>query len=192
MSASSVDARFFEALYTRSPDPWGYQTSAYERDKYAHTLNSIPFRSYSRALEMGCSGGVFTRMLAPRCRALTAVDYSVAAVERARAQTADLVNVQIEHLDLRAELPPGPFDLIVCSELLYYWEAREVERAVTRIQAALADGGVLVAVHWTGHDPDAPLDGLKVHQLVRDSIGLACTARERRSHYVLERYEVAR
>ncbi len=191
MSAGSVDAEFFDALYARSPDPWGYRSSTYERDKYAHTLNTIPFRSYGHALEMGCSGGVFTCQLAPRCKTLVAVDYSAPAVEQARARTADLGNVEVEQVDLRAGLPAGPFDLIVCSELLYYWEAEEVEQAAARMGAALASGGVLVAVHWTGSDPSAPLDGIRVHELLSGAIGLQRTCSERRARYVLERYEAA-
>ena len=46
---------------------------------------------------------------------------------------------------------PGPFDLIVCSEVLYYWDRGCWARRWTRDRGALAPGGSLLAVHWRPH-----------------------------------------
>ena len=64
----------FEALYRADPDPWGYTHSAYERDKYAATLEACGPGPFAHALELGGSIGVFSALLAPRCRALTTID----------------------------------------------------------------------------------------------------------------------
>ncbi len=66
----------FEELYKKSEDPWSFATSEYERRKYERTLDALGGRRFSQALELGCSIGVFTAMLAPHCDELVAVDTS--------------------------------------------------------------------------------------------------------------------
>ena len=78
----------FEARYAADPDPWDFETSAYEHDKYERTLAALGDRRYARAFEAGCSIGVFTAMLAERCDALLAVDIAQAAVDAARERLA--------------------------------------------------------------------------------------------------------
>ena len=39
--AASLPAAYFEAIYERDPDPWRFQTSAYERAKYDATLAAL-------------------------------------------------------------------------------------------------------------------------------------------------------
>ncbi len=70
----SLDSRYFEDIYTRAIDPWGFRTSPYERGKYEATIGILPRTTYRSALEVGCSIGVFTRMLAERCDAVLALD----------------------------------------------------------------------------------------------------------------------
>src|SRR5579859_5981551 len=79
-----VAASFFEDLYERSEDPWSFATSEYERQKYAHTLSSLGARRFARALECGCSIGVFTELLASATEELVAIDVSERALARAR------------------------------------------------------------------------------------------------------------
>ncbi len=64
---SSLDRSYFETLYSQSVDPWDFRTSPYEQRKYAATLDILSRPRYARALEVGCSIGVLTRLLAGRC-----------------------------------------------------------------------------------------------------------------------------
>ena len=64
-------------------------------------------------------------------------------------------------------MPGGPFSTIVCSEILYYWSPELVAEGLRRIEAALAPGGTLVAVHWRHGDPRRELDGDDVHAILR-------------------------
>jgi predicted TPR repeat methyltransferase len=57
-----------------------------ERRKFAATLDRCGPGPFDRALELGCSVGTFTELLAPRCRSLLAVDVSQRAVDRTRAR----------------------------------------------------------------------------------------------------------
>jgi peptidoglycan/xylan/chitin deacetylase (PgdA/CDA1 family) len=139
--------RTFDDLFGATEDPWNY-SSHYETTKYSHTLSLIPGGRPQRALEVGCAEGHFTSQLASKVDRLTAVDISALALDRARHRCASYPHVEFEQLNIFEQPLPGPFDLIVCSELLYY--ARDLEvlsRAARAIADALAPGGALVTAH---------------------------------------------
>ena len=169
-SFTALEADDFDVRYRADPDPWAYESSPYELAKYERTLAAVPPGPIGRALELGCSNGAFTARLAPRCEILIAIDFSAEAVGLASARAGELAGVRIERRDLRDGLPAGRFDLIVCSEVLYYLGRGEVERFCERLPAALSPAGRLVAVHWCGEDPRAPLDGGEVHRALREHL----------------------
>jgi SAM-dependent methyltransferase len=152
--AGSLGQRLVCALYFgykhREADPWAYTSSPYEQRKYARTLSLVAGRAYGRALELGCSEGVFTRMLAEGGHGgeLVAVDISRAALRRARERCAAWPHVRFERRDAFGALPPGRFDLVICAELLYYAGLR-APAVARRIAAALAPGGRVVLAHPT-------------------------------------------
>jgi peptidoglycan/xylan/chitin deacetylase (PgdA/CDA1 family)/SAM-dependent methyltransferase/GT2 family glycosyltransferase len=153
-----ADRHVFEALFARRADPWRYE-SRYEREKYEQTLGLLPRRPIRRALEIGCAEGHFTVRLAPRVDLLVAADISRIALERAAARCRGLAGVSFLPLDVATEAPPGLFDLIVCSEVLYYVGGREELEACTgRLAEALEPGGHLLSAHANllSDDPDEP------------------------------------
>jgi predicted TPR repeat methyltransferase len=157
---------YFEGLYAESGDPWSFETSEYERDKYERTLAALGGRRFRRALEAGASIGVFTRMLADRCDELLAVDVSERAVAAARERLSGLEHVRVERRTLPEEMPEGPFDLIVASEVLYYFPKEEMLAMLRGLERELAPGGVLLAVHWRRETKTYPLQGDEVHELL--------------------------
>jgi cyclopropane fatty-acyl-phospholipid synthase-like methyltransferase len=177
----------FERLYEESADPWEYATSRYEQAKYRATLEAVPDPA-GKALELGSSIGVFTAMLAPRCERLVAVDFSAAAVERAGERLAADTTVEVERRVLPEQMPEGPFETIVCAEILYYWSPALVKEGLRRIEAALQPGGTLVAVHWRGSDPRRELDGDDVHAILREHTALRHLDGEINPEYILDRW----
>ncbi len=154
---------YFERLYAESADPWDFEASAYEAEKYAATLAALPHDRYGSVLELGCSIGVLTEQLAPRCGKLLAVDVSEVALEQARRRCADLPQVTFMRCDLAQEFPDGRFDLILVSEVGYYFAQRDLEALRARIAQALLPGGQLLLVHYTG-ETNYPLTADQVHQ----------------------------
>jgi SAM-dependent methyltransferase len=144
----SVQPEYFEALYARNPDPWGFEGSAYERDKYADTLASLPRPRYASGLEVGCSIGMLTRELAGRCDRLLGVDLAEAALDQARRRNADLPHVAFARMRFPDERPAGVFDLVVFSEVLYYFDEVDLGRVASAALSLLAPHGDLVLVHW--------------------------------------------
>ncbi len=160
----SRPASEFEHQYQQQGDPWGYETSPYEQGKYAATLAALPRPRYQTGLEIGCSIGVLTLLLAERCDQLLAIDFAATALARARVRLADQPHVEFRQLTLPDEFPSGKFDLIVLSEVGYYWSALALKQASDRIVAGLVPDGHLLLVHWLLPIDDAPLVGDDVHQ----------------------------
>ncbi len=158
--AASLAPAYFDALYARNPDPWGFETKPYERDKYAATLAALPRPRYGDALEVGCSIGVLTHALAPCCDQLLCLDAADAALKRARARNADHAGVKFRRARVPEEWPDGAFDLILLSEVLYYFARDDLSRVAHRVLGSLRPGGDAVLVHWLPYtDRDYPLTG---------------------------------
>jgi SAM-dependent methyltransferase len=143
----AYDPAYFEGLYGAN-DPFGFDRNPEESLKFGRTLELCGAGPIGRAIEMGCSEGSFTRLLAPRCESLLAVDISAAAVDRARERLRDLAHVSVEARALPMDFPDGPFDLIVASDVLYYWPMKDVIETSSRLERELAPGGALVALHY--------------------------------------------
>ncbi|PJJ47787.1 class I SAM-dependent DNA methyltransferase [Hymenobacter chitinivorans] len=155
---------YFEAVYQANEDPWHFETSPYEREKYAATVAALPRPQYARAFEIGCSLGVLTEQLAPRCGHLLAVDVAAAPLEKARQRCAALSQVEFRQMSLPDEFPvETSFDLIVLSEVGYYWSGPDLSQVTNLLLAALVPGGQLLLVHWTPPVHDYPLTGDEVH-----------------------------
>lgn len=184
-----LDREYFEDLYGQSPDPWGFETSPYERKKYERTLSVLQGRRYRRALEVGCSIGVFTAMLAPFCEELWAVDVSERAIAAARKRLAGFPHVHVGRRRLPEETHEGPFDLVVASEVLYYWPKEVMLAALRRFEEVLAPGGVLLAVHWRKETKTYPLQGDEVHALLLEHTRLTNTTAIVEPEYRLDLFE---
>ena len=169
MPQHSLDATYFDTIYAESDDPWHFTTSAYEAQKYASTIEMLGPAVYARGLEIGCSIGVLSRLLAERCHELLSVDISSRALESARKRCADITNVRFELADIPKTFPAGPFDLIVLSEVGYYWSDNDLALA-RRCIAATASCGTLALVHYLPKVYDYVRDGDAVHEsFLRDA-----------------------
>ncbi|CAO4172312.1 class I SAM-dependent methyltransferase [Methylorubrum aminovorans] len=154
----TLPERYFAEIYASDPDPWRFTSSAYEAEKYDATLRALPRTRYENALEVGCSIGVFTRALAPRCGALTALDVAQAALDAAQTRCAEYPQVRFVRGAVPEVWPEGRFDLIVFGEMLYFLSPADLARLVARVEASLEPGGDCVLVHWLG-ETDYPLSG---------------------------------
>jgi SAM-dependent methyltransferase len=165
--AKTVSPQYFIEQYKRVIDPWRYESSAYERRKYQATLDALPRARYRNALELACSVGVFTNMLAPRCDSLVAVDVSPEALQRAGNNCAHRRNVRFEQHTLPQDYPGGEFDLTTVCEMGYYFSIPDLAALRERVREHSADGAHVILVHWTppvaGHASTAE----EVHDVFR-------------------------
>jgi SAM-dependent methyltransferase len=171
-----MEAGYFDDMYARSDDPWGFTSRWYERRKYAISLAMLPQERYDSAFEPGCSIGVLTGQLAPRCGQLLACDGAAAAVSSAADRLRDYPHVRVQQRVLPAGWPAGTFDLLVFSEFLYYFGDRDLRTVLGQAARSLRAGGTLLAVHWRHEVPDYPRSGDSAHAAVAAQPGLALLA----------------
>jgi len=169
----TLGPEYFDALYTADPDPWKFAASPYEQAKYRLTLNAMPKPRYRSALEVGCSIGVLTRLLASRCDAVLAIDAAPTPLVESRRRCADLTGVRFEQMFVPKQWPDGVFDLILLSEVVYYLSREDVGRLATSVTRSLAPDGSVILVHWTG-STDYPLSGDEAVALFIERMGPVC------------------
>ncbi len=165
-------ADFFEAKYKRDLDPWHFETSAYEQARYDTIMRALGGRRYARGFEPGCSVGALTVRLARLCDHLHAIDVSPTAVARAQQRCAPCANVHLAVGSLADPLREGAFELVVLSEVGYYFPEAELSLIGRHLVAHLEPGGVLLAAHWLGHSADHRLSGDRVHEILSALSGL--------------------
>jgi len=187
---------YWESVYS-APDPWAYG-SAYEQLKYERTLSLLPSGTIDRALELACSEGWFSVMLAPRVGRLTAADISGTALGRARQRCARYANVDYRCLDFFDEPLPDGLDLLVCSEVLYDLRTgTELRRMAAKLAAALKPGGHLLTAHArllkddptrTGFDWDGAFGVDRIAAALAETPGLALVRSMQAELYRIDLY----
>lgn len=73
---NSLPPCYFDKLYSDDRDPWKFETSEYEANKYAATIAALPKVCYRSAFEIAGSINVLTEKLAQSCDCLLSVDVS--------------------------------------------------------------------------------------------------------------------
>ena len=187
----SLAGAFFDEFYAGIHDPWGFETRWYEQRKRGLTVAALPRERFRAALELGCSIGVVTAALADRCDTVTAIDIADQPLAVARARLAADASVTFARLTLPAEWPEGTFDLIVFSEVGYYFSAEELRHVLRRCRDSLAPDGVIVACHWRHPVPEYPLTGDQVHSALGRLDGIERTVEHRERDFLLEVFEAA-
>ncbi len=144
--------RKMERLFRRGEDPYGYFSHPHELEKQDRAGKMLSDRRYSRALEIGCAEGAFTRRLAACCDSVLAVDISTTALARARDRLGANKNVQFMRANVRELNVSGGWDLIVVSEVLYYLDkdilpVDAFDRLLARLAALLVPGGRILVLH---------------------------------------------
>ena len=167
-----VDLDSFEQFYRADRDPWDFTTSPYEQRKYDLTVASLPRRrQYQRCFEPGCSIGALTARLAMVATEVVALEASPTAAATAVTRLGAFPNVSVHHGSILEHWPDGEFDLIVFSEIGYYWDRPELTTIVERARGCLQPEGHLVGVHWLGNSDDHLLNGSEVHEIIAGRLG---------------------
>ncbi len=190
-ASQSMPPSYFEQMYSENPDPWDFETSEYEAEKYATTLAALPKPQYRSAFEIGGSIGVLTEKLAQRCDALLSIDVSETAQTKAKDRCRHLSQVEFEIMQVPYQYPTRAFDLTVVSEVGYYWGRQDLPEAQAQIASHLETGGHLLLVHWTPYVAEYPLTGDEVHEAFLANVGTVWRSllAQRKERYRLDLFE---
>lgn len=182
----NVPATYFATMYRNSPDPWSLATRWYEQRKYDLTIAALPKARYRSGFEPGCSVGELSVRLAARCDRLLSCDREPAAVSAAARRLSEADHARAEHRIVPDAWPHETFDLIVLSELLYYFDPPTMSSILDHALAALEYGGTLVAVHWRHAVPEHAQDGDAVHEAIRAIPSLTPVCRHDEPDFALD------
>jgi SAM-dependent methyltransferase len=185
--ATTIKPDYFENMFSGTIDPWELENSPYEHAKFDASIAALNDRTYGNGFEVGCAKGVLTTKLAPLCATLLAIDVSETALSAARCRTADQRNVTYERMVFPTDAPADRFDLVVWSEVAYYWDNADLARAADWLITHLAPDGDLLLVHFIG-DTDYPQSGDDAVTKLREALGHAVEVirSERRERYRLD------
>ncbi|WP_066742342.1 class I SAM-dependent methyltransferase [Cupriavidus sp. D384] len=175
----------FDAILEQD-DPWGFASLWYEARKRDLLMAALPEPHYAHALEAGCATGLLTERLAARCDALLAVDLAPRAIERTRARVARLAHVEARVARLPDAWPAGRFDLIVLSELGYYFDRAAWLQTVAYAAEALAPAGTIVACHWLRPFPERRQSTRHLHAAIARQHGLHRHVRHLEPDFLLD------
>jgi trans-aconitate methyltransferase len=182
---ASFDRSYFDEMYAHDPDPWGFESRWYEQRKYALTVAALPEPFYQSGFEPGCSVGVLTSLLAPRCESLLAIEIVPTAMARAEARLSEADHVRFEQAAIPEDWPSGSFDLVVLSEIAYYFDAETLTDIVELVAGSTMPGGTVVAVHWRGAT-NYPLTGDAAHRILASSTDLESLSHHLEQDFVLD------
>lgn len=179
----------FEALYAGADDPWDVRGAWYEQRKRAILLASLAKPRYRSAFEPGCGNGEMSAALAGRCERLLACDGAASALDAARRRLPDArtQGIVFEQRRLPDDWPvDDTFDLIVMSELAYYFTQDAIASMLAAACANLAPDGELVLCHYL-HDFEDRVTATAIVHLIADSLpGLCRTLHHLDDAFVLD------
>ena len=183
---SSAD--FFEEKYRRDADPWNFEKSKYEQSRYDAIVAAVQGKRYRAAFEPGCSVGALTAKLVSLCDRVEAIDFAASAIATARKRCPQ-EEVTFRVMGLPERLPLYGFDLIVLSEIGYYFTPEQWTDIVASLATTSSPGTTFITAHWLGVSPDHRMSGDEVHSILRANRNLHLVHEERRPGFRLDRLE---
>ncbi len=168
---STLSQQYFDERYKESVAVSGSGISEENQKKNTQILKALKQEHYENVLEIGCSDGVLTELLAERSTKLLAIDISELAVEAAKKMLADQKNVTIKKASIPDSFPVGNYDLIIINEVGYYLSLRDLVETKNTLKNNLNSGGELLLAHSTDFEEDNPMSGNQVHEVfLRDEV----------------------
>ena len=94
-------------------------------------------------LECACGTGLLTGVIAPKCRSLTATDFSANMLKRARKKYGKYGNVKFEQADiLQLRYPSQRFDAVVAANVIHLLD--EPYKALSELDRVCKPGGRII------------------------------------------------
>lgn len=181
---------YFETRY-RKVDPYLTTIDPKEKEKIETTFNLIKEHHYKNILDIGCGEGYLEEKLLTVADKITALDISKLALNRAKIRIGNYPNIKFTRQDILKYKPKEKFDLIICSEILYYLHMKDIVFLADKLVAWLLEGGYLLLVHIYGRNEDEkgiPLKSIgakNIHPVFTNKPGLKIIEHKEYSYFAL-------
>jgi len=109
-------------------------------------------------LECACGTGLLSAVIAPKCRRLTATDYSRKMLKKAEKNCRALRNVTYAQADITAlAFPDGSFDKVVAGNVIHLLD--NPMTALSELNRVCKDGGTLIVPTYMNKDAKGKTSG---------------------------------
>ena len=143
-----MTAADFEAAYKKRGDPWRQRKRTTNNIRHLHVLESLePVFRGKRILEVGCGLGGMTHVFSTAGLSVVGFDISPTAI--AGAKTRYLPNTEFVVSSMSDYDGYGRHDIIMMIECLYYLDADEQSRVLSKIKEA-GPGTLLLSAPTVG------------------------------------------
>ena len=117
-------------------------------------------------LECACGTGLLSAVIAPKCRQLTATDYSEKMLNKAKKNCAVFQNITFSKADITAlSYPDGSFDTVVVGNVIHLLD--NPMTALSELNRVCKDGGMLIIPTYINKDDKGKTNGFS------DAVGMA-------------------
>ncbi len=117
-------------------------------------------------LECACGTGLLSAVIAPKCRQLTATDFSEMMLKKAKKNCAVFQNITFSHADITAlPYPDGSFDKVVAGNVIHLLD--NPMTALSELNRVCKDGGMLIIPTYINKDDKGKTNGFS------DAVGMA-------------------
>ena len=117
-------------------------------------------------LECACGTGLLSAVIAPKCRRLTATDFSAKMLKKAEKNCRALRNITYAQADVTAlSYPDGSFDKVVAGNVIHLLD--NPLTALGELNRVCKDGGMLIIPTYMNKDDKGKTNGFS------DAVGKA-------------------
>lgn len=142
MTSRALMRRYFNWKYRRE-DPYNIASARLDT-RYRKMIDLVGSLHFGKALDVGCGEGDFCEMLLEVCDAVTGIDISQSAINRAVIKYKDQSRIRFLAADVLTTNPDSQYDLIVCAEVLYYLSRKQLYGLIPRLDQWLLPNGCLL------------------------------------------------
>ena len=109
-------------------------------------------------------------------------------MRQAATRTKELPHVRVEYRPIPEAWPEEQFDLIVLSEIAYYFSPNELEQIMTHVLNSTVSGAHVIGIHWRCQT-DYHLSGDQAHAIIEATFGLRRVVHHVEHEFVLNVWE---
>ena len=115
------------------------------KDRTDVLLSLLPASPIHHLLDLGCGSGEHIKLLSPRCRRITGIDYSKQMLDIARVNLKKMArkNWRLVHADAeKIPFPPHTFDVVIAMGLIDY--VPNPKKVLSECRRVMTEDGTLV------------------------------------------------
>lgn len=109
-------------------------------------------------LECACGTGLLSAVIAPKCRTLTATDFSEKMLKRAEKNCSSFHNITFRYADITAlDFPDNSYDKVVAGNVIHLLD--EPLKALSELERVCKPGGELIIPTYMNKDRKGKTSG---------------------------------